>query len=83
MTTFDPDWTEDDISAALVWLHDEDDRCTGCGLPRSETFDPERANAYTAEAWACHACAARAKAERAFREGKGDVDGVYFPVRER
>jgi hypothetical protein len=83
VTTFDPDWTDDDIAAALAWTDADRGNCAGCGLPREETFDPERANAYDAEAIACHACAARDRAARDFNQKNGDTSGVYWRITER
>lgn len=83
MTTFDPDFSEHDIASALGWLEHKRDQCPGCGHSRSETFDPERVNAYKAEPLVCHACQARDQAVRKFRKDKGDEDGAYWVVRER
>lgn len=83
VTTFDPDWTDEDIAAALGWVDDEASRCAGCGLPRDETFDPQRANSYEATAWSCHACATRDRAQRAWTESKGEQAGLYWQITER
>lgn len=49
----------EDIDAALEWIEYDDSLCSGCKLPRSETFDPANEEAYDVEALRCHACGAR------------------------
>lgn len=83
VTTFDPDWSDEDVQAALAWQADEESRCPGCGLPRDETFDIERANAWDAEPMACNACLARDRAARAYHEKHGEQLGLYWRIFER
>ena len=82
-TVFDADWSDEDVAAALAWQDNEDAKCSGCGHPRDESMDPERALAYDAEPVVCHSCAARARADRAFRSANGDNDGVLWRIIER
>lgn len=82
-TVFDADWDDDDLQAALAWKAEADLRCSGCGEPRDESMSPDRALAYEAEPLACHACAARERAARVFRDGNGDTDGVSWRIFER
>lgn len=48
---------------------------------RDETYSPDAEGAYEAEAIRCHACTPRAQARKEFQEGKGDLGGVFFPIR--
>ena len=83
VTTFDAEWTDDDIASALGWQDYQRSLCTGCKHPKDETFQKDKANAYDAEPVACHACQARDRAVKAFRHDKGDEDGVFSVVRDR
>lgn len=83
VTTFDPEWTDEDIDAALAWADDEALRCTGCGRHRDETMAEGQDQAYESEPVVCHACAAVDRARKAWSEKKGDTAGVYWPVKER
>lgn len=77
MTTFDEDFTDEDFDAALNWQAEQAAKCSGCGLPADETMDPANADAYDARLVACHACAARERAERAFlQEHNPDTTGL-------
>lgn len=42
-----------------------------------------RDQAYDAEIWVCHACAAGDREERKWRDGKGDMAGVKRRIWER
>lgn len=84
MTTFDAEWTEDDVQHALTWAQEDAVRCSGCGFPRDETFDPDRANLYDAEPLVCHACMAKDRAVNAAHQNdKFDDAGVFWRVFER
>lgn len=84
VTTFDAEWTDDDISAAMAWMADDADRCPGCGHHRDESMDIDHAgNFYDAEPVTCHACAARDRAQKAHRDQNGDQAGVYWRITER
>jgi len=83
VTTFDAEWTDDDVAAALAWQEHERGLCSGCRHPKAETFSKDRANGYEAEPLACHACQARDQAQRKYRKDKGDEDGVFWVVRDR
>lgn len=84
VTTFDPDWTDEDRSLALAWAEEEANRCSGCGVPRDEGFDPEHSgNWFQAEAHVCHACEAKDRARRDAADKKHDTAGVYWTVRGR
>lgn len=68
---------------ALLWQHEEALKCSGCGLPVDETTKPGRDMEYDAEPVACHACAAKDRAARAFHERKGDTAGLRWRIIER
>jgi hypothetical protein len=55
----DPLWLQEDVTAALEWQAYQRMLCSGCSLPRSETFDIAMDDGYDADVWVCHACAAR------------------------
>lgn len=79
MTTRDPEWLPEDVDEALAFEEFEAENCPGCGEPKIETFDPANEWAYRAVAVACHACAARKRAE-----AKLDIlDGVYCYVEKK
>jgi hypothetical protein len=71
------------LAAALEHEHRRRRRCTGCGFDRLESMAPGRDQAYDSHAEQCHACSARARATQAFRDGGGELFGVYFPISER
>lgn len=83
ITTFDAEWTEEDLVDALDWQAYEDSICKGCGSPLEETMDPERTRAYDAEILQCHRCAAGDVAERMYRANNGDVAGMRRRTFER
>lgn len=56
VTEHDPEWTEEDLAAALDWLRDKRLRCT-CGHRKDETMRPERWNDWDADVAVCNACA--------------------------
>lgn len=83
VTTFDPDWTDEDIDAALAWVDDQALVCSGCGHHRDETMATGEDQSYDAEPIVCHACAARDRARNAWAEKKGDTAGVFWRVFRR
>ncbi|MGA4989865.1 hypothetical protein [Nonomuraea bangladeshensis] len=57
VVTYDAEWTEEDLAYAKAHRRIEHDRCPGCGLPLSETTDPDREGDYEAPPpMRCHAC---------------------------
>lgn len=83
VTVLDAEWTDDDMQHALGWERDKASRCGGCGHHVDEAMDPENASRWDAEPVACHVCAARDKAVRAYRQAKGDEDGVRWRIKDR
>lgn len=83
VTTFDADWSDDDITAALAWVADEADRCSGCGHHRDESMAVGQDQAYDAEPIVCHACAARDRAVKAGHDKHLDTAGIYWRIKER
>lgn len=76
-------WLPADTEAALVWQEAQDDACSGCGHPRSETMDPNGPD-YTATALRCRACETRdAMASKWKRDEHADFGGLRFAVTER
>jgi len=80
VTTFDPEWTDEDIDAALAWADDEALRCPGCGLHRDETMQPGGEHLFDAEPVVCHGCAERDRRRGDFQKKKGDTAGVFWRV---
>lgn len=58
-------------------------KCNGCGYPMDESMAPGRDDAYDAELWICHSCAAGESAEAAHRRDGGSMHGVRTRVFER
>ena len=56
-------WTDADRFDALVWQTVDDDTCSGCGQPRTESMDPDNQGAYAAKRFVCFACEAKHRAE--------------------
>lgn len=83
VTTFDAEWTDEDMRAALAWQRDKAEQCSGCGHYSSESMDPDNASRWDAEPVACHVCAAKDRAVRAYRNAKGDEDGVRWRIKDR
>lgn len=75
VTTFDEDFTEEDMGAALEWQSEQATRCS-CGFPFDETTAVGRDESYASEMVTCHACASGDRVERAYREDQGDMAGV-------
>lgn len=69
----EPLFLDEDVEEILDFIDYEDSLCSGCHQPRVESFDPANEWSYRGETLACHACAAKRRAEK-----KLDVlDGVY------
>lgn len=85
MTVEDPEFTDDDLAAAVAFEDDKAARCSGCGHHRDESMATGADQDYEAEARTCHACAAVAKSIRAAHQGEGtfDDDGVYWLSEKR
>jgi hypothetical protein len=79
-TVSEPDWTDDDLDAALSWQTEDDMRCTGCGHPVDETYDDEQAAAWVTEQVICWSCASR---DRLLKNTKGAPDGARYRTRNR
>lgn len=75
----DPLFTDEDAIEILEYLEDEHLVCPGCGQPRMESFAPENEWLYTAIPMACHACAAKRRAEK----NLDVLDGVYTFVEKK
>lgn len=83
VTTFDPEWTDEDVDAALAWVDDEALRCAGCGHHRDESMAEGMDQAYESTGRVCHACADRDRTRAAWAEKKGDTAGLYWATRKR
>jgi endogenous inhibitor of DNA gyrase (YacG/DUF329 family) len=83
VTEFDADFTEADVAAALEWLDEQAVKCPGCGHPRDETMAEDAFERYDAEPLVCHRCAAIDRSRNAWREAKGDPNGIYFASHDR
>ncbi len=72
----EPRWLDRDRALALALtayetgLHD-------CGQPIADAFNPANEDSYTADGIRCFACAAAAKASKAF---DGDRDGLSITI---
>jgi hypothetical protein len=50
-------WTEEDLGYAKAHRRNQLDKCPGCGLPLSETTNPDHEGMYEApQPTRCHAC---------------------------
>jgi hypothetical protein len=78
-TTYSPDWTDEDVSAALDYQHERSLICA-CGHPIDETTNPDDARAWIAEPVVCNACAAR---ERRSSSEKATPPGTKYRTRNR
>lgn len=77
----DPDWTDLDRRAALALHAYEQDLCSGCGQPLSETTKPERDGQYLPlAAVRCHFCTA-AEMGRAAYQDNSHAAALHVPVR--
>ena len=71
MADGEPLWTHEDRMWALAHDHIEQDRCTGCGHPRSESTDKTADDQYRGHTVRCHACKAQAWAAEAVDDKSG------------
>jgi hypothetical protein len=74
------------MTAALEWADYQASLCSGCGLPKDSTMDPDMHGMFEVVPVQCFACAAKDAEEREVSEGrlpKAALDGVYFAVQER
>jgi YD repeat-containing protein len=78
VTTHDPEWSEEDLGFAKAHRRREAERCPGCGLPLSETTDPDREGEYEAPPpTRCHACTPLEHRKSEYRESP---PGLLFNV---
>jgi len=84
VTVSDPEWSDDDLAAALAFEDDKAARCSGCGNYRDECMADGADLEWVAEPVACHACAARDRAAAAFqKEAKGETPGIFYRLFRR
>jgi hypothetical protein len=85
VTTHEPEWSLEDLRAALDWQAERDLICQGCGRPRDESMVHENdAPFYEVTALACHACSARDLAARDATDQRGHAPpGRYYAVKPR
>lgn len=80
----EPLWLPDDIEYALGHMAELKLRCSGCGNPRDESMDPERAHQWHAHSSVCFACAEIDAEKRSWRDlenpAPDDLDGRLFYV---
>lgn len=80
VTTFDEDFTEDDMDAALEWQMEDRLTCS-CGQPIYESTAVGADDDYEAELLVCHACAEMDRRKRAFLGERNPVtDGLKTRV---
>lgn len=84
VTTHDAEWTEEDLGYGQAHRRNESDQCPGCGLPLSETTDPEAEGAYEAPPpMRCHACTPLEHRKDEYRESPpGLLFRVYLKVKK-
>jgi hypothetical protein len=71
-------WLEEDTRDALEWIEYEQSLCTGCGQPRSESFDPNGPE-YDADYYRCRACEAMYDAQRSDQNDRTfDPAGAHY-----
>lgn len=82
ITTWEPEWLEEDVAWAKAYLRERADHCPGCGLPMTETMamqDGEPVHTYLVRPPArCHACTALHKAQDKRAERSGTYDPSLF-----
>lgn len=81
MRADEPLWQQDDTDLAVALTDIEEDRCSGCGHPRSVSMDPAHEFHWRAERLVCHACAARDRAARRDDGKHRDDAGMNWIVR--
>lgn len=78
VTTHDAEWSDEDRGYVTAHRRNEHEKCPGCGLPLSETTDPEHEGAYEAPPpMRCHACT---PLEHRKDEYKQSPPGLLFRV---
>ncbi len=77
-------WLPEDTDYALAWQAEEAAACDGCGFPRDESMDPEKARggSYRVRRLVCFACQERQAAMRESSDAKGSQAGLYIAVEE-
>lgn len=77
-------WSDEDQQAALEWQAYKDSLCSGCGLPRVESFDPANQERYDVEVLRCFACRERERTafnRNAARDnGSPPLMGEYYAI---
>ena len=83
-TFHDPEWTEDDIDAALDYQHEQNLICDGCGHPVDESHDDEHRVAWITERVTCWACASAERTrQQDNKAGKQAPHGTKYATRNR
>jgi len=76
-------WLPEDTEAALEWMDYKQSLCSGCGMSRLESFNPDGPN-YEAEVLRCRACETReARGEKMREASNVDMNGMYIAVTEQ
>jgi len=80
----EPLWLPEDTELALEYMAEQRLRCSGCGHPRDESMDPERADQWNSSTAVCYACAEIDAEKRHWRDADNkssdDLDGRLFYV---
>lgn len=82
-TIHDPEWTDEDIAAALDWQHEQSLLCSGCGHPADETLDDEIRAAWITEKRTCWACASKERTQANDSKKGARPHGVKYVPRNR
>lgn len=82
VTVHDAEWAEEDLAYAQAKHRNDIDKCPGgCGLPLSETTDPDNEGAYESPLPVrCHACTPMGHRQQEYRESPS---GLLFRVMKR
>jgi hypothetical protein len=75
-TTCGPDWLDSDRWLALADQRIEDEKCVGCGQPRSRAWHPDQDGWYDAVVYECQACEAIQQAQQDDKRLPGSYVGV-------
>lgn len=76
----DPAWLPEDLVGLLALQAHDDDQCSGCGHPKSESMDPANERAYSGVPLQCHACrSARRSVDGWTTE---ELHGIYLSARK-
>lgn len=65
VTTRESEWDDESRAWVFALISDEEERCRGCGHPRSESMDPTSEGRWSVEPVRCHACTAQLRKARA------------------